>query len=584
MATTLSRYLRLKLDSNLTANAKYNLERIDALGSTFITDSSNSLNIRSEANIAIEPNSADIGGTGTGGEVSVGTLEHTLDSFDIYATLVNFSNSVGLLDSGTSGTKYLRMKYDSTLSGSVDTTADRNLTFDLNGADRSVILGGNYSQIGGALALTLSGNSTLSAPLTGTLATLLGIETFQNKSIDADLNTLTNISNSAIKAAAGIVYSKLNLSGSVATSDLSPSLLVPISLGGTGQVTANAALNALLPTQSGQSGKVLSSDGTNSSWIAAGVGSVTSVDFAAPAEFSVSGNPITTAGTITLSKANQSANTIWAGPTSGSPTAPGFRSLGTADLPAIAHSSLTGLSNDDHTQYHTDARALTWLGTRSTTDLPEGTNLYYTASRFDTAFSGKSTSDLTEGTNLYYTATRFNTAFSGKSTTDLTEGSNLYYTAARFNTAFSGKSTTDLTEGTNLYYTSARFDTAFSGKSTTNLSEGTNLYYTAARFNTAFAAKSTTDLAEGSNLYFTTARVDTQVATYKVLATWATGDGTTKAVTHNLGTTDISWNIYEIDTGEELWPDTGIRTNSNTLTFTASSAPTGSGWKIIIRK
>lgn len=49
------------------------------------------------------------------------------------------------------------------------------------------------------------------------------------------------------------------------------------------------------------------------------------------------------------------------------------------------HGALTGLSDDDHTQYHTDARALTWLGTRSTTDLSEGSNLYYTAARANAA-------------------------------------------------------------------------------------------------------------------------------------------------------------------------------------------------------
>jgi len=46
-----------------------------------------------------------------------------------------------------------------------------------------------------------------------------------------------------------------------------------------------------------------------------------------------------------------------------------------------SHASLQNLSADDHTQYHNDSRALTWLGTRSTTDLPEGTNLYYTDER-----------------------------------------------------------------------------------------------------------------------------------------------------------------------------------------------------------
>ena len=34
----------------------------------------------------------------------------------------------------------------------------------------------------------------------------------------------------------------------------------------------------------------------------------------------------------------------------------------------IDHGDLEGLTDDDHTQYHTDARALTWLGTTDITD------------------------------------------------------------------------------------------------------------------------------------------------------------------------------------------------------------------------
>lgn len=47
------------------------------------------------------------------------------------------------------------------------------------------------------------------------------------------------------------------------------------------------------------------------------------------------------------------------------------------------HGLLLGLADDDHPQYHNDARALTWLGTKSTTNLPEGSNLYYTDARAD---------------------------------------------------------------------------------------------------------------------------------------------------------------------------------------------------------
>lgn len=41
---------------------------------------------------------------------------------------------------------------------------------------------------------------------------------------------------------------------------------VPIANGGTGNTTASAAINALVPTQTGQGGKVLQTDGTSASW------------------------------------------------------------------------------------------------------------------------------------------------------------------------------------------------------------------------------------------------------------------------------------------------------------------------------
>jgi len=45
------------------------------------------------------------------------------------------------------------------------------------------------------------------------------------------------------------------------------------------------------------------------------------------------------------------------------------------------HGLLQGLNDDDHTQYHNDTRADTWLGTKTTTNLAEGTNLYFTNQR-----------------------------------------------------------------------------------------------------------------------------------------------------------------------------------------------------------
>ena len=72
-----------------------------------------------------------------------------------------------------------------------------------------------------------------------------------------------------------------------------------------------------------------------------GSGTVTSVGLTLPGLFSVSGSPVTTSGTLSASLATQTANEVFAGPTSGSAAAPTFRSLVTADLPALTSSLIT---------------------------------------------------------------------------------------------------------------------------------------------------------------------------------------------------------------------------------------------------
>jgi len=114
-----------------------------------------------------------------------------------------------------------------------------------------------------------------------------------------------------------------------------------IAHGGTGQTDANSALNALLPDQTSSSGFVLTTDGTNTSWVAAGgAGTVTSVALTVPAILSVTGSPITGAGTFAVSLATQAANIVFAGPTTGSAATPTFRSLVAADIPNLDASKI----------------------------------------------------------------------------------------------------------------------------------------------------------------------------------------------------------------------------------------------------
>jgi hypothetical protein len=80
-----------------------------------------------------------------------------------------------------------------------------------------------------------------------------------------------------------------------------------------------------------------------------GSGSVTSVALTMPAEFSVAGSPVTTAGTLAVTKATQTANKVYAGPATGSPAAPTFRALAAADLPEATSSAFGAVKPDNST-------------------------------------------------------------------------------------------------------------------------------------------------------------------------------------------------------------------------------------------
>lgn len=118
---------------------------------------------------------------------------------------------------------------------------------------------------------------------------------------------------------------------------------VSIAKGGTGQVTATAAINALLPSQTGNSGKALETNGTVASWqsVAGGTGTVTSVSVASANGFAGTVATATTTPAITLSTTASgilqgNGTAISAASTTGS----GSVVLGTS--PTIASPTVTG--------------------------------------------------------------------------------------------------------------------------------------------------------------------------------------------------------------------------------------------------
>jgi len=164
VAVTLTTNLKLRIGSDLTADSRYNLQRLDSLGSIYQINTNQVANVRSQTDIILQPNDPDIGGSGTGGTVRLGTADQVLSELQVFASTVSISAALGLSDQATGGSQSLNLQYKSDINGAVDTSADRALRIDTDGADRDLVLGGDLSILSGSLALTLAADITWTLP------------------------------------------------------------------------------------------------------------------------------------------------------------------------------------------------------------------------------------------------------------------------------------------------------------------------------------------------------------------------------------------------------------------------------------
>ena len=146
---------------------------------------------------------------------------------------------------------------------------------------------GGLSNLGAGVAdfLTTPSSSNLRTAVLGSTGT--GILVFNTNPIliSPDLGTPTT---GVLTNCTG--YNAANLTGNI-----------PIAQGGTGATTAQGAINNLLPSQAGQAGKVLTTNGATTSWATNASGSVSSVALSGGTTgLTVNGSPITTSGTFTL--------------------------------------------------------------------------------------------------------------------------------------------------------------------------------------------------------------------------------------------------------------------------------------------
>lgn len=223
------------------------------------------------------------------------------------ATFANKFIVQGTADSGLSAAQFL----GALATGLVkNTTTTGILSIAAAGTDYSAGTGGLATGIlkstttTGALTIAVAADfPTLNQNTTGSAATLTTPRAINGVNFDgsaaitvtAAAGTLTGTTLNAT-----VVTSSLTTVGTIGTG-VWAGTNVAISHGGTGQATANDALNALLPSQTGNNGKFLTTDGTNTSWGSpAGAGTVTNV----ATDATLTGGPITSTGTLGLNLAN----------------------------------------------------------------------------------------------------------------------------------------------------------------------------------------------------------------------------------------------------------------------------------------
>ena len=181
-----------------------------------------------------------------------------------------------------------------------------------NAGVTSAVAGTGISVSSGTGAVTITNTApdqTVSMTGAGTTSITGTYPNFTITSNDQYVGTVTSVGGTGTVngiSLSGTVTSSgnLTLGGTLSNVSLATQVTntLPIANGGTGQTTANNAFNALVPSQTGNSGKYLTTNGTTTSWgTISNTGTVTSVAATVPSFLSVSGSPITTSGTLAIS-------------------------------------------------------------------------------------------------------------------------------------------------------------------------------------------------------------------------------------------------------------------------------------------
>ena len=129
---------------------------------------------------------------------------------------------------------------------------------------------------------------------------------------------------------------------------------IPVANGGTGASTANGGFNALAPSQTGNSGKYLTTDGTDTSWATNPLGTVTSVSGTAPVNVATG----TTTPVISLSTTGSGNVVLDTGATQANPTISNYENFTSTTAPSYLEGRVWYDSTEKALAYYNDSSAL----------------------------------------------------------------------------------------------------------------------------------------------------------------------------------------------------------------------------------
>jgi hypothetical protein len=390
------------LSGGLTSTAGTTTLGTSTIGAISGTSASFSTTLGVTGLVTLSGGLTSTSGTTTLGTSTIGAITGTSASFSTTLGVTGLTTLSGGLTS-TAGTTTLGT---STIGAITGTSASFNSTLGVTGlatfgaggltstAGTTTLGTSTIGAITGTSAsfsttLGVTGLTTLSGGLTSTSgATTLGASTIgaitgTSASYSSSTSSTTKTTG-AITVVGGIATEEnLNVGGYVGLSG-STSGIISIK-----SQAVSGTYNFNLPTTAGSSGQLLTSAGGVSApmtWTTPGVGTVTSVDLSVPSFLSVSGNPVTTSGTVALSYSGTALpianggtgattfnlNSVLLGSTSGtiqSPTTITYTSS-TLSLPKL-------ISNDGTASTSNTTGALTTsggLGISNTTDATSTTN------------------------------------------------------------------------------------------------------------------------------------------------------------------------------------------------------------------